>query len=99
MIGEGHATVAVVIGGRTDEGGTYEPGIEEELRLAQMHGLPVYLLGAAGGQAALIAAREAAASVPWSALGNAFDGAGNEWLRQTEDYEAAARAIWRTVAD
>jgi hypothetical protein len=98
MVNEGEAAAVIAIGGRTEEGGAHRPGIEEEIRLARVQGLPVYLFGAAGGQAALIASREAAASVPWGDLGNAFEAAQNEWLRQTEEYEEATRAIWETVA-
>jgi hypothetical protein len=94
MIEEGGASLAVAIGGRTDEGGAHVPGIEEEIRMARLNGLPVYLLGAAGGQAALIASRESAASVPFGNLGNALTSEQNDWLRETVEYEEAARVIW-----
>jgi hypothetical protein len=94
MISGGGATKVVAIGGRTTEGGAHVPGIEEEIRLARMAGLPVYLLGAPGGQAAQAAATAAEASDPWADLGNGLGVQGNEYLRETEEYGEAVRHIW-----
>jgi hypothetical protein len=98
MVDEGGAAAVLAIGGRTTEGGSHQPGIEEEIRLARMAGLPVYLLGAPGGQAAVIATREAASGRPWSGLGNALDADANALLRETDAYEDAARLVWDTLA-
>jgi hypothetical protein len=97
MIDEGGVSAVIAIGGRTTEGGSHQPGIEEEIRLARMAGLPVYVLGAPGGQAALIATREATSGRPWSGLGNALDANSNALLRETDAYEDAARLIWDTL--
>lgn len=94
MIGENPDASVLAIGGRTEESGTHRPGIEEEIRLARMAGMPVYLFGAPGGQAAAIAAREATGSPPWAGLGNRLDPDGNELLRETDAYEHAVRLIW-----
>ena len=98
MVAEGGACAVLAVGGHTDEGGNHEPGIEEEIRLARIGHVPVYVLGAPGGQAALITAREAAASTPWSGLGNALDNAANAMLRETDAYEEAVRLIWQTLS-
>lgn len=97
MVDEGGAAAVLAIGGRTTEGGSHQPGIEEEIRLARMAGLPVYLLGAPGGQAAVIAAREATSGRPWSGMGNALDADANALLRETDAYEEAARLVWGTL--
>jgi hypothetical protein len=94
MIRESQVVAAVAIGGRMQERDGSPSGIEEEVGLAREHGLPVYLLGAPGGQAARLAEAEAAKPVPWSGLGNHLGAAGNEMLRSTERYEAALRLIW-----
>jgi hypothetical protein len=98
MIADGAGQAVLAIGGRTEERGSHTPGIDEEIRLARAAGLPVYLLGAPGGQAALIAAREAAASLPWSGLGNHLDADSNKLLRDTDAYEDAVRRIWDVTA-
>jgi hypothetical protein len=97
MIAEGSASAVLAIGGRTHEDGAHTPGIEEEIRLARMQDLSVYLVGAAGGHAASVASREASSTKPWAGVGNALDAAQNEWLRQTDEYEEAARIICETV--
>ncbi len=97
MVGAGHAAAVLALGGRTVEGGTHTPGIDEEIALARAHGLPVYLLGAPGGQAAVLAAQAAGETPAWGMLGNRLGAAGNELLASTEDYEHAARLIWRAA--
>jgi hypothetical protein len=94
MIGESDAAAVIAIGGRTDEDGTHQPGIDEEIRMARMHDIPVYLYGAPGGQAGLLASWAAREGNPWSSLGNALDAVANDLLAKTEDYEQAARMIW-----
>lgn len=97
MVADGEAACALAIGGRTDEDGTHVPGIDEEIQLARERGIAVYLLGAPGGQAALLAARAASETEPWGSLGNALDAAGNELLAGTEEYEHAVELIWNTL--
>jgi hypothetical protein len=97
MVAEGQASAVLAIGGRTEEGGAHTPGIDEEIALARAYGLPVYLLGAPGGQTALLAARAAEETPPWSRLGNRLDTPANEMLSTSEDYEHAARLIWNAT--
>jgi hypothetical protein len=94
MIQPGSAAAVVSIGGRTTEGGTHVPGIDEEIALARVARIPVHLLGAPGGRTAELARDARAASEPWRSLGNRFDPTGNERLMQTDDYEQAAQSIW-----
>ncbi|HTB51116.1 MAG TPA: TIR domain-containing protein [Solirubrobacteraceae bacterium] len=94
MISDGNAVVALAIGGRTHEAGTHVPGIDEEIELARAQGIPVYLLGAPGGQAAVLAAKAANETNPWTSLGNGLDRASNELLAGTEEYERAVELIW-----
>ena len=95
MVREGQAAAALAIGGRTVEGGTHTPGIDEEIQLARDQGLAVYLLGAPGGQAALLAMRAAAETQPWARLGNGLGLVGNELLMSTDEYEHATKLIWK----
>ncbi|MCU1678168.1 MAG: hypothetical protein JWM93_2926 [Frankiales bacterium] len=94
MVGEGRATKVLAIGGRTAEGGAHVPGIDEEIRLARIAGLPVYVLGGPGGQAAVAADAAASATVPWDSFGNGLRADGNAYLRETEEYEEALRRVW-----
>ena len=50
MVRHSERAAVVGIGGRTSELGTHVPGLDEEVRLAREGQLPVYLLGATGGQ-------------------------------------------------
>jgi hypothetical protein len=97
MVAEGGAAAVLAIGGRTDEQGTHRPGIEEEIRLSRLAGLPVHLLGAPGGHAGQLAAREAASPRPWEGLGNRLDDTTNAFLRETDAYEEAVRRIWESM--
>lgn len=97
MIQPDAAAAVLAIGGRTDEGGSHVPGIDQEVRLARAARLPVFLLGAPGGQAAVIAASELRAATPWAGLGNPLPPEVNERLMQTDDFEEAARCIWDAV--
>jgi len=94
MVADGGAVAALAIGGRTHEAGTHVPGIDEEIELVRAQGTAVYLLGAPGGQAAVLAARAAIETDPWASLGNGLDRAGNELLAATEEYEHAVELIW-----
>lgn len=91
MVDETAAVAAVVIGGRTHEGGQHRPGVDEELALARAAGIPVFLLGGAGGRAAELAAELGQGR--WSELGNRL-GADNERLYVDDDYTALTRLIW-----
>jgi SLOG cluster3 family/TIR domain len=99
MVTTGQADAVLAIGGRTEEGGAHVPGIDEEIGIARRHGLPVYLLGAPGGQAARLASAFAADPQPWSRLGNALAPDENRFLQTTEAFEDAARMIWNATAD
>lgn len=84
MIDEaGPASVVVAVGGRGDEG----PGIDEEISLARDAGLPVYLLGAPGGRAAVLARSEGEPLNSWSREDNL-------WLKETQRYEEVAQKLW-----
>jgi hypothetical protein len=94
MIRETRPATTIAIGGRTEESGRHQPGIDEEIRLVRRDNFPVYLLGAPGGQTSLLAAHAARESTPWSSLGNPLDADANAILASTEDYERAVRVIW-----
>lgn len=95
MIQPGNANVAVIIGGRTVEGGTHTPGVEEELALAREAGIPVVALASAGGQAAVIADRERQRQPPWDGLGNGLPEEINAFVADEDDYSEVARIIWQ----
>jgi hypothetical protein len=88
------ANAVIAIGGRTAEGGTHEPGIDQELALARAAGSPAYLLGATGGRTAELAAEARLAPEPWETLANGLSVDQNEELFQSDDYEGAARLIY-----
>jgi hypothetical protein len=88
MIGSG-ADAVVAIGGRT-LAERPSPGVEEEIDLARVAGMPAYLLGAVRGQTAVRAQRERATAPPWSGLGNPLSAEENERLR-VEDGAHARR--------
>jgi hypothetical protein len=86
--------VTIAIGGRTSEGGTHVPGIDEELALATERRLPIVLLGAPGGRAAELAA-DRAAEQSWDQLGNRLSANVNLELFSSSDYERAVDEVWR----
>jgi hypothetical protein len=94
MIRVGSAEVAAVIGGRTTEGDTHDPGVEEELSLAHEAHIPVVVLASPGGQAAVIAARESCADPPWADLGNGLPDELNRQIADGDDYANVARILW-----
>ena len=94
MIRPGSAALAVIIGGRTSEGGAHVPGVEEELAFAHEAGIPVVVLASPGGQAAAIAERECADPEPWASLGNGLSGEVNERIAFGDDYAETARLLW-----
>jgi hypothetical protein len=91
MLQSGQAAV-VAIGGRTSELGSHVPGLDEEVRLARRGQLPVYLVGAPGGQTAVLV-RDAAES-GWADLGNPLIPSDNALLAESDQYEEIARLIW-----
>jgi hypothetical protein len=97
LVGGSTAVAAVAVGGRTEEGGTHQPGIEEEVELARAHGIPVFLLASPGGHTAVLAERAAAGDPAWSSLGNALSDGDNQWLATTDDYWRAAIRIWESA--
>lgn len=54
MIQDEQAVCMVVIGGKTKRPGI-PPGVDEEIEIAKRHGLPVFLIGSAGGRTAELA--------------------------------------------
>jgi BMFP domain-containing protein YqiC len=92
MVGHSERAAVVGIGGRTSELGTHAPGLDEEVRLARAAQLPVYLLGATGGQTGQLARDAAAAG--WTSLGNPLSQTDNLFLAESDRYEAIARTIW-----
>jgi hypothetical protein len=60
--------------------------------LARAAQLPVYLLGATGGQTGQLA--RDAATAGWTSLGNPLSQADNLFLAESDRYEAIARTIW-----
>jgi hypothetical protein len=87
------ADAVVAIGGRTEEGGTHTPGIDQEIDLARAASSPVFLLGGPGGRAAELAAVARREEEPWGRLGNPLTSEQNERLFLSDDYERAARTI------
>jgi hypothetical protein len=51
MIEDGEAIALIALGGKTDAGG-HLPGVDEEIRLAQEAGIPVFIIGSVGGRTA-----------------------------------------------
>jgi SLOG cluster2/TIR domain len=91
VAGAGHAAV-IAVGGRTHELGQHVPGLNEEIKLARGAGLPVYIMGAAGGQASVLAADAGASG--WGSLGNRLSPADNEFVATSDRYEDIAELIW-----
>jgi hypothetical protein len=87
----GRATV-LAVGGRTHELGQHVPGLIEETSLARAAALPVFSLGAAGGQASVLAME--ARTNGWGMLGNGLSDVENDKMASSEDYEGIARTLW-----
>lgn len=92
MMAHSNRAAVVAIGGRTSELGTHVPGLDEEVRLARRNELPVYLIGAPGGQTAHLI-RDATES-GWTQLGNPLSANDNLLLAESEQYEEISRLIW-----
>jgi hypothetical protein len=94
MIADGTIAAAVAVGGRTMEGGTHAPGVEEEVGLARAQGIAVYLLGRPGGHTMAMAESAQQSDPPWSDLGNKMSPNENEALMTTDDYWNVGRTLW-----
>ncbi|WP_349269281.1 hypothetical protein MPNTM1_04902 [Mycolicibacterium parafortuitum] len=92
LISASGRAVVLAVGGRTSEMGQHSPGLNEETSLARAAGLPLFALGAPGGQASLLAGDARASG--WATLGNRLSDAENEEIATSEDYEEIARKIW-----
>lgn len=92
MVSDVASDVVAVIGGRTSEGGTHSPGVDEEMELARSAGYPIYLIGAPGGRAAELAAESEATG--WIGLSNRFDVKANRLLAKTDEYQEIAELLW-----
>lgn len=90
MIADNQAVGLVAIGGRTKTGG-HLPGVDEEIELAVAAGLPVFLVGSAGGRAAEICAEHKAAD--WANAPNKLTVAQNEELMTSLDYGVLANMV------
>lgn len=90
------AEAVIAIGGRTKEGGSHRPGIDEEVSLSRAAGSPAFLLGGAGGRAAELAVAARAEDPPFARLGNGLSLTDNERLLLTDEYEDVARLIYGT---
>lgn len=99
MLTKDNGDGVIVVGGRTDEGGTHTPGVEEEVRLALAAELPVFFIGSPGGQAAVLADKERAAAHPFSRLRNGLPLVTNNELATTGDFRWAAGAIFHAVSE
>jgi hypothetical protein len=97
MVAEPGLRAAVVIGGRTHEGGSHLPGVDEEMALARDAGLPVFLLGSPGGRAAELVEAAMSADRGWQRFGNSLSSEKNAEIAYTDDFEGAARTIWSAV--
>ncbi len=95
MIQPSRADLAVIVGGRTSEGGGHSPGVDEEWHIARQRGIPTYLLAEPGGQAAVIAERLAGA---WQELGNPLSAEENEALSWSDDYLSVADRLWSVAS-
>jgi hypothetical protein len=94
MVLTSSAVAAVVIGGMTRAERDEQPGVEEEMLLARAHGIAAFLLGATGGQAAVMADQARTQDPPFSGLGNSLSSDANDFLTTTDDYSRAIEMIW-----
>lgn len=94
MIGDKHVAGFVAIGGKTKAGG-HTPGVDEEIRLAREAGLPVFLIGSAGGRAAEIGAELSAAG--WVERINGLTAEQNQELLVSLDYGMLANMILKEL--
>lgn len=98
MIQPAEANLTVIIGGRTSEGGLHRPGVDEELEIVKGRGIPAFLVGEPGGQAAVIAER-LTESGAWDDLGNGFSPDENQSLAWSDDYVGVADRLWKLTIE
>lgn len=90
MISDAQAAGLVAIGGRTRAGG-HSPGVDEEIELARKVGLPVFLVGSAGGRTAELGAEMSAAG--WPDPLNGLTAEQNQELLVSPDYGMLANMV------
>ena len=90
MIADRHAIALVAMGGKTKVE-REQPGVDQEIELARKAGLPVFLVGSAGGRATEIAAEHSARG--WRDRLNALTPEQNEELMVSLDYGYLARMV------
>jgi hypothetical protein len=90
MINDEEALALVCIGGKTRLGG-HNPGVDEEIEMAKERGLPVFLIGSAGGRAAEIA--NEFDNDGWKEKINSLSVSDNKELMTSLDYRAMAHKI------
>jgi hypothetical protein len=90
MIADGQAAGLVAIGGKTKAGG-HAPGVDEEIALAREAGLPVFLVGSAGGRASELGAEMSAAG--WADTPNGLTAEQNQELFVSPDYGTLANMV------
>jgi hypothetical protein len=90
MINDSQAAGLVAIGGRTKTE-VHSPGIDEEIQLAAQAGIPVFLVGSAGGRTAEICAEYKA--INWQNVPNKLSAAENEELMTSLDYGVLADKV------
>jgi hypothetical protein len=96
MLGRDDLVAAVCIGGRTDEGGSHRPGVDEEIALAVERGVPVILLATPGGRAAELAVHTENDDT-WSHYAGSIDGVLVRQLSMSSQYRDVARRLWSAL--
>ncbi|SDD70162.1 TIR domain-containing protein [Sporomusa acidovorans] len=94
MISDNCAMGMIVIGGKTDSGG-HNPGIDEEIELAQKAGLPVFVLGSVGGRSSEIAM--SLDKQGWKKSLNKLPIQQNKQLLLSTDYATLANIVIQSV--
>jgi hypothetical protein len=94
MIADDQAVGLVAIGGKTKSGQS-APGVDEEIALAREAGLPVFLIGSAGGRTAQLGAEYSADG--WRVKLNNLSPEQNEELRLSLDYSLLAKMVLDAV--
>jgi hypothetical protein len=90
MINDRQAAALVAIGGKA-AGGRYSPGVDQEIELAVQAGLPVFLIGSAGGRTAEICAQHKTRD--WADVPNNLSRVQNEELMTSLDYGVLANLV------
>lgn len=90
MIGDEQAAGLVAIGGRVPPH-VRAPGVDKEIEIARAAGLPVFLVGSAGGRSAQLGAQLKAEG--WSNKPNGLSAEENEELLSSLDYGALANKV------